>query len=49
MKNKLAKWRFANIPDRYDTSKNIKYKPGSKNALPPPQEKLFVRSAKLEK
>jgi len=49
MKTILAKWRFANIPDRYDTSKNLKYKPGSKNALPKPQGKLFVRSTKLEK
>ena len=49
MKNKLAKWRFKNIPDRYDTSKNLKYKSGNKNALPPPKQKLFVRSPKLKK
>ena len=43
MKNKLAKWRFANIDDRYDTSENKKYNPGGDKALPQPQGELFVR------
>ena len=43
MKKGLAKWRFENIPARYDTSANPKYDPQAEQALPPPQGPLFVR------
>ena len=43
MKQALAKWRFANIPVRYDTRANPRYNPESESALPRPEGPLFVR------
>ena len=43
MKQRLAKWRFENIPALYDTRANPKYDPQAEQALPPPQGPLFVR------
>jgi len=43
MKKRLAKWRFGNVPARYDTSKNERYKPQADQALPQPKSALFVR------
>jgi arylsulfatase A-like enzyme len=43
MKKALAKWRFENIPARYDTAANPRYNPQDENALPAPQGPLFVR------
>jgi len=43
MRKRLATWRFEKIPARYDTSANKRYEPQSKQALPQPEGKLFVR------
>jgi len=43
MRKHLAKWRFENIPARYDTSKNARYNPQADQALPQPKCALFVR------
>jgi len=43
MKKALAKWRFENIPARYDTAANPRYNPQADDALSAPQGLLFVR------
>jgi len=43
MKKRLAKWRFSNVPARYDSRSNPNYNPQLEDALPEPKGKLFVR------
>jgi len=43
MKKRLAKWRFENVPARYDTRVNPKYNPEAKDTLPALEGPLFVR------